>query len=212
MQLYCEQIGYDKFHRVSVHQEQLFLNDQRRDNQCLKLYLQLDQMIREVLIVLQPDLQICYYLQLYLITFSLLCSLRLNFDLGRISKDPAHRPIIYYSSTSFLSVKSFSCKDRRFLQLIICSGTYRQWRFYIGARGLSPQIAKKKGFSPPKFQGWQAYIISFAGVVTLTELSGNAVATYEATASVKYVASVKIQLAGKRQVFSHNKSTILFLF
>jgi len=55
----------------------------------------------------------------------LLCSLRFSLVLGRISNDPSHRPITYYSSTSFLSVKSFSCKDTRFLQLIICSGTYR---------------------------------------------------------------------------------------
>jgi len=42
--------------------------------------------------------------------------------------------------------------------------------------------------------------IFFAGVVTLTELTGGA-ATYEAneaTASVKFVASVKIYLAGKK--------------
>src|SRR6218665_4214200 len=38
-----------------------------------------------------------------------------------------------------------------------------------------PQITKKEGFSPPKFQEW--YIISFAGMVTLTELTGSAVAT-----------------------------------
>src|SRR6218665_2378813 len=33
-----------------------------------------------------------------------------------------------------------------------------QWRFYIGARGAKPpQITKKEGFSPPKFQ--ESYII-----------------------------------------------------
>jgi len=32
----------------------------------------------------------------------------------------------------------------------------------------------------------------FAGVVTLTELTGSAVTTYEATASVKFVTLVKI--------------------
>jgi len=58
-------------------------------------------------------------------TIYLLCSLRFNFVLGRISKDPALWPITYYSSTSFLSVESFSCKDTRFVQLIICSGTCR---------------------------------------------------------------------------------------
>src|SRR6218665_1068219 len=58
-------------------------------------------------------------------TIYLLCSLCFIFVLGRISKDPAHRPNTYYSSTSFLGVKSFSCKDTRFLQLIICNGTYR---------------------------------------------------------------------------------------
>jgi len=52
-------------------------------------------------------------------------------------------------------------------------------------------------------------------LVTLTELTGIAVATYEAnkaTASVKFVALVKIKLAGKKYVFPHNKSTILFPF
>jgi len=52
---------------------------------------------------------------------------------------------------------------------------------------------KKEGFSPPKFQGW--YIIFFAGIVTLTELTSSAVATYEAneaTSSLKLVASVKL--------------------
>jgi len=41
----------------------------------------------------------------------------------------------------------------------------------------------------------------FAGVVTLTEVTGSVVATYEAnkaTASVKFVASVKILLTGKK--------------
>ena len=82
-----------------------------------------------------------------------------------------------------------------------------------GYRGLSPPNPEN-GFRTPKFQGW--YIIYFAGVVTLTELTGSAVATCEAneaTASVKFVASVKIQLAtSKRQVFPHNKSTLLFPF
>ena len=59
----------------------------------------------------------------------------------------------------------------------------------------SPQITKKGGFSPLKFQGW--YIVFFAGVVTLIEFTGSAVATctyeaIEATLSVKFVASVKI--------------------
>src|SRR6218665_3103139 len=58
-------------------------------------------------------------------TIYLLCSLRFNFVLGRLSKDPAHKSITYYSSTSFLSVKSVSCKDTRLLQLIICTGRYR---------------------------------------------------------------------------------------
>ena len=54
---------------------------------------------------------------------------------------------------------------------------------------------KKKDSKIPKFQGW--CIFFFAGVVhvTLTELTSSAVATYEAneaTASVKFVTSVKI--------------------
>src|SRR6218665_3158906 len=55
----------------------------------------------------------------------------------------------------------------------------RHWRFYIGARGAKPtQITKKEGVCSTKCQGW--YIIILAGVVTLTELIGSAVATYEA--------------------------------
>jgi len=69
-----------------------------------------------------------------------------------------------------------------------------QWRFYIGARGLSPQIMEKNDLAP---QIPRMVYIFFAGVVTLTELTGSAVATCtyeanEATASVKFVASVKI--------------------
>jgi len=51
---------------------------------------------------------------------------------------------------------------------------------------------KKKDLAP-KFQGW--YIMFFAGVVTLAELTSSAVATYEAneaTSSVEFVAPVKI--------------------
>src|SRR6218665_3213186 len=97
-------------------------------------------------------------------------------------------------------------KDEIGLKHNVCHGhesplfleIHPQWRFYIEASGgLSPQITKKEGFSPPcKFQGWD--IILFAGLVTLTELTGGAVATYEAIASEKFVASVKIQLAGKK--------------
>src|SRR6218665_4100493 len=85
-----------------------------------------------------------------------------------------------------------------------------QWRFYIGARGLSPQITEKEGFSPPKFQRW--YIIFSAGVETLTELNGSAAATYEAneaTASVKFVAS-KSRLPVKSRYFL--KTNQLFCF
>src|SRR6218665_3542668 len=32
-----------------------------------------------------------------------------------------------------------------------------QWRIYIGARGLSPQIMKKEGFSPPNSKGWYIF-------------------------------------------------------
>ena len=51
---------------------------------------------------------------------------------------------------------------------------------------------KKEGFSP---QIQRVVHKFFAGVVTLTELTCSAIATYEtneATASVKFVASVKI--------------------
>src|SRR6218665_1118082 len=65
---------------------------------------------------------------------------------------------------------------------------------FLQLRPSYPQITEKEGFSPPKFQRW--YIIFFAGVVTLTELTGSAAATYE--------------LAGKRYIFPQNKSTILF--
>jgi len=41
----------------------------------------------------------------YRSTIYLLSSLCFIFDLGRISKEPAHRPITYYSSTSFISMK-----------------------------------------------------------------------------------------------------------
>jgi len=54
-------------------------------------------------------------------------------------------------------------------------------------------------------------------VITPTELTGSAVATYEAnealfTVSIKFVASVKIKLDGKEEVFHHNRLTILFTF
>jgi len=58
------------------------------------------------------------------------------------------------------------------------------------------------GLSPPnheKFQVW--YIIFFAGVIKPTDLTGCAIAKYEAneaTALVKFVASVKIWLADKK--------------
>jgi len=54
---------------------------------------------------------------------------------------------------------------------------------------------KKEGFSQLTPQIPRVVHIFFAGVVTLSELTGSAVATYEeneATASVKCVASVKI--------------------
>ena len=68
-----------------------------------------------------------------------------------------------------------------------------QWRFYLEARGAKPPKSWKKKDLAPKFQG--RYIIFFAGVVTLTELTGSAIAAYEAndaTASVEFIASVKI--------------------
>jgi len=52
---------------------------------------------------------------------------------------------------------------------------------------------KNEGFSPPQIP--RVVQNFFAGVVALTELSGSALTTYEAneaTASVKFVASVKI--------------------
>ena len=52
---------------------------------------------------------------------------------------------------------------------------------------------KKEGYSPPKIP--RVIHNFFAGVVTLTELTDSAVAKYEAneaSASVKFVASVKI--------------------
>ena len=68
-----------------------------------------------------------------------------------------------------------------------------QWRFTIWARDAKPpKLWKKKDLAPPNSKVVQ---ICFAGVVTLTELTGSAVATYEANeaiASVKFVASVKI--------------------
>jgi len=68
-----------------------------------------------------------------------------------------------------------------------------QWQFYIGARGLSPpKSRKRKDLAHPNSKGGTFFL---AGVVILTELIGSAVATYEAneaTASVKFVASVKI--------------------
>ena len=60
------------------------------------------------------------------------------------------------------------------------------------------QITEKEGFSPPNSKGGTTLFL--AGVVTLTELTGSAVATYEANeaiALVKFVASVKIYLAVK---------------
>jgi len=68
-----------------------------------------------------------------------------------------------------------------------------QWRSYIGARGLSPPKSQKKKDLAPQIP--RVVHNFFAGVVTLTELTGSAVALYEAneaTASVKFVASVKI--------------------
>ena len=83
-----------------------------------------------------------------------------------------------------------------------------QWRFYIGARGAKPpQITGKEGFCPPKFQRW--YIIFFAGVVTLTELTGSAAATYEATASVKFVASSSLPVKSRYYFLKANQ---LFCF
>jgi len=58
-------------------------------------------------------------------------------------------------------------------------------------RAKPTQIMKKEGFGPPNSKG----STFFAGVVTLTELAGSTVATNEAndaTASVEFVASVKI--------------------
>jgi len=57
---------------------------------------------------------------------------------------------------------------------------------------LSPKIMKREGFSLQNSKGGSYF---FPGVVTLTEVTDSAVATYEAneaTASVKFVASVKI--------------------
>src|SRR6218665_466481 len=49
----------------------------------------------------------------------------------------------------------------------------KQWRFYIGARGLSPPNHEKRRIKPPKFPGW--YIFFFDGVATLIELTGSPV-------------------------------------
>ena len=61
----------------------------------------------------------------YRSTIYLLCSLCFIFVLGRNSKDPAHRPITYYSSTSLIKVNMLFLQEYTILQLIICSGTYR---------------------------------------------------------------------------------------
>ena len=69
---------------------------------------------------------------------------------------------------------------------------FKQWRFYIGARGLNPPNHEKERISP---QIPRMVHILFAGVVRLTDLTGSAVATdeaNEATASVNFVSSVKI--------------------
>ena len=71
-----------------------------------------------------------------------------------------------------------------------------QWRFYIGAMGAKlPNHEKKKDLAP---QIPRVVQIFFAGVVTLTELTGSAVAMYEeneATASVKFICSLSKNLA-----------------
>ena len=83
---------------------------------------------------------------------------------------------------------AYTCKYKMKMPHIHSGGSTQ------GLRGAKPpKSEKKKDLAPPKFQGW--YIIFFAGVLTLTELTGSAVAIYEAneaTASVKFVASVTI--------------------
>src|SRR6218665_2234013 len=62
----------------------------------------------------------------------------------------------------------------------LVSESLKQWRLYIGARGAKPtphKSGKKKDLAPtiPR-----VYTIVFAGLVTLTELTGSALYTYEA--------------------------------
>src|SRR6218665_874785 len=64
-----------------------------------------------------------------------------------------------------------------------------QWRFYIGARGAKPPKSRKRKDLAPQIP--RVVHNFFAGVVTLTELTGSAIATYEANeaiSSVKLVA------------------------